>query len=72
MSGRELWNFTRLNVVPDIKNMIEYFKMNEIAIDGIFIHQASKVVVDGIKNDVGHIEKFFENYSKFREFSTSV
>lgn len=63
MSGRELWNFTRLNVVPDIKKVVNFFEEIETSIDGIFIHQASKVVVDGIKNEVGNTDKFYENYS---------
>jgi 3-oxoacyl-[acyl-carrier-protein] synthase-3 len=63
MSGRELWNFTRLNVVPDIKNAIKNFEDKNIDFKDIFIHQASKVVVDGIKSEVGGKYIFHENYS---------
>ena len=62
MSGRELWNFTRSNVVPDILNAIEHFKKKDMDIKDIFIHQASKVVVDGIKNSIGGKYLFHENY----------
>lgn len=63
MSGRELWNFTRLNVVPDIEEAIKHFKKQKIDVKDIFIHQASKVVVDGIKNTVQGNYNFHENYA---------
>lgn len=62
MSGRELWNFTRLNVVPDIEETIEHFKKQKIDVKDIFIHQASKVVVNGIKNSIEGNYNFHENY----------
>ena len=48
MSGRELWDFTRVNIVPDILNCMKILKDDKNLID-IFIHQASKLVVNGLK-----------------------
>lgn len=50
MKGKELWDFTRTKVVPDIKTLIDHAS-NEIQEDdkiNIYMHQASKVVVEGI------------------------
>ena len=62
MSGKELWNFTRLNVVPDIINSINFFKKEKKDIKDLFIHQASKVVVDGIKKEMPNDIHLHENY----------
>lgn len=63
MSGKELWNFTRINVVPDILETINFFKKGKKDIRDLFIHQASKVVVDGIKKELPDDIKLYENYS---------
>ena len=48
MSGVELWMFTRLHVVPQIKKAIEFCHLNKLKLEGVYMHQASKAVVDGI------------------------
>tara|TARA_B110000483_G_scaffold219517_1_gene273769 strand:+ start:853 stop:1764 length:912 start_codon:yes stop_codon:yes gene_type:complete len=63
MSGRELWNFTRENIVPDINEVLTFFEKNKIICENIFIHQASKVVVDGIEKDLlTNAPKLHRNY----------
>lgn len=62
MSGRELWNFTRENIVPDINEVLEYFKNKDLICDNIFIHQASKVVVDGIEKELINAPSLHRNY----------
>ena len=62
MSGRELWNFTRENIVPDINEVLEYFKNKDLICDNIFIHQASKVVVDGIEKELINAPRLHRNY----------
>lgn len=63
MSGAEIWLFTRKIVVPQIQEAIKFCEDNSIPIGGIYIHQASKLVVEGIKNRMGdYISKVFENY----------
>lgn len=67
MSGRELWNFTRLEVVPDIIKALNYLKEINFYTKDIFIHQASKVVVDGIKKELLNLDNkllIHENYQK--------
>ena len=63
MSGGELWNFTRENIVPDINRLLNKFKNNNLTCDNIFIHQASKVVVDGIEKELQNHPKLHRNYS---------
>jgi len=66
MSGSEIWIFTRKRVVPQINNAIKYCNDNLLNISGIYIHQASKVVVEGIKNALGnHGELILENYMHY-------
>ncbi len=67
MSGAEVWMFTRIKVVPQIIAAIEFCKENNLNIGGIYIHQASRVVVDGIKSllPAEVVEKLFENYSTY-------
>ena len=48
MSGAQIWMFTRLKVVPQIQKAIDYCHENKLKLKGIYIHQASKVVVQGI------------------------
>ena len=62
MSGGELWNFTREHIVPDINIIINYFKTKEIDCKNILIHQASKVVVDGIEKELINTPKLLRNY----------
>lgn len=66
MSGAEVWMFTRIKVVPQIIEAINFCKTNNLNIGGIYIHQASRIVVDGIKNLLpGSADKIYENYSKY-------
>ena len=66
MAGADIWLFTRREVVPQINDAINYCKENNLIIKGVYIHQASKLVVDGIKQYVDIDEDlFYENYSKF-------
>jgi 3-oxoacyl-[acyl-carrier-protein] synthase III len=57
--------FTRIKVVPQIIKAIEHCKQNNLHINGIYIHQASRVVVDGIKSLLPESDKVFENYSTY-------
>jgi len=63
MSGADIWLFTKREVVPQINKAVQYCKNNQLQLKGVYIHQASKLVVDGIK-DLLNIDKsiFFENY----------
>ena len=66
MSGAEIWLFTRKVVVPQIHKAIKFCKDNSIQIGGIYIHQASKLVVEGIKKTMGdHTPILFENYMDY-------
>jgi 3-oxoacyl-[acyl-carrier-protein] synthase-3 len=49
MSGAELWMFTKHEVVPQINKAIDFCENNSKKIKGIYFHQASKLVVEGIK-----------------------
>lgn len=66
MSGADIWLFTKREVVPQINQAIEYCSNNQLKIKGVYIHQASKLVVDGIKTLL-NIEdhKLFENYFNY-------
>jgi 3-oxoacyl-[acyl-carrier-protein] synthase-3 len=66
MAGADIWLFTKREVVPQINQAIEYCSNNQLKIKGVYIHQASKLVVDGIKNLL-NIEdhKLFENYFNY-------
>ena len=73
MSGAEIWLFTRKVVVPQIHEAIKYCKEKSIPIGGIYIHQASKLVVDGIKKTMGeHAPKVFENYMNYANTVSST
>lgn len=67
MSGAEIWMFTQMKVVPQIMEAVNFCKNNNLNINGIYIHQASRVVVDGIKallpSEV--TQKLYENYSNY-------
>ena len=63
MSGGEIWLFTRKVVVPQILKAIKHCEDNSIEIGGIYMHQASKLVVEGIKKTLGDYQSVvFENY----------
>tara|TARA_Y100001970_G_C14250975_1_gene871862 strand:- start:1523 stop:2428 length:906 start_codon:yes stop_codon:yes gene_type:complete len=63
MSGPEIWMFTRIKVIPQIKSAINYCEDNKLSISSIYIHQASKLVVDGIKESLGSYSTLvLENY----------
>tara|TARA_B110000977_G_C11060799_1_gene485899 strand:+ start:1470 stop:2369 length:900 start_codon:yes stop_codon:yes gene_type:complete len=73
MSGAEIWLFTRKVVVPQIHEAIKYCKEKSIPIGGIYIHQASKLVVDGIKKTMGeNAPKVFENYMNYANTVSST
>ena len=73
MSGAEIWLFTRKVVVPQIQEAIKYCEEKSIPIGGIYIHQASKLVVDGIKKTMGeHAPKVFENYMNYANTVSST
>ncbi len=63
MSGAEIWMFTRLQVVPQIQKAIQYCEENDLKIGGVYLHQASRIVVHGIKKFLP-VDKsiVFENY----------
>ncbi|NCA29014.1 MAG: hypothetical protein EBS92_07090 [Proteobacteria bacterium] len=67
MAGAEVWMFTRIKVVPQIIEAISFCKKNNLNINGIYIHQASLVVVSGIKNLLSpeFSDKVYENFSKY-------
>lgn len=62
MSGRDLWSFTRTCILPDIEELISKLDCNAVSLDSIFIHQASKVVVDGIGEHLSRSELVQKNY----------
>ena len=63
MSGADIWLFTKREVVPQINKAVEYCKNNQLKLKGVYIHQASKLVVDGIKNLLNIDQSIlFENY----------
>jgi len=61
MSGAELWNYTRSSILPIIEDMAKSYKY-----DNLYLHQASKLVFDGIstkiKNHIKNIPSNFEIY----------
>jgi 3-oxoacyl-[acyl-carrier-protein] synthase-3 len=63
MAGADIWLFTKREVVPQINKAVDYCEKNKLKIKGVYIHQASKLVVDGIKNHL-NIDKdiLLENY----------
>jgi 3-oxoacyl-[acyl-carrier-protein] synthase-3 len=61
MSGAELWNYTRASILPIIVDMAKTFKY-----DNLYLHQASKLVFEGISSKVStyikNIPSNFEIY----------
>lgn len=73
MSGAEIWLFTRKVVVPQIHEAIKYCEGKSIPIGGIYIHQASKLVVEGIKKTMGKYTSIvFENYMNYANTVSST
>jgi 3-oxoacyl-[acyl-carrier-protein] synthase-3 len=64
MSGPEVWMFTRSTVVPQIKKALEEASSQNLEVRRIYIHQASKLVVDGIKKLLGVEGLVAQNYSR--------
>lgn len=48
MSGAELWTFTRTEVVKQISKALSWCEERNYSVKHLLIHQASKVVVEGI------------------------
>jgi 3-oxoacyl-[acyl-carrier-protein] synthase-3 len=58
MSGAELWTYTRSSILPMIEDMAKTFKY-----DNLYLHQASKVVFDGISSKIkSYIKNIPSNY----------
>ena len=64
MSGADVWMFTRSVVVPQIKKALEEANAKNLTVKKIYIHQASKMVVDGIGKLLGINELLAKNYYK--------
>ena len=65
MSGAELWGYTRSIILPEIKKIVEGSD-----IENLYIHQASKLVFDGISES---LKDFVKNIpSNFSEFGNTV
>ena len=62
MSGADVWMFTRTVVVPQIKNALEEAKFKNLKVKKIYIHQASKLVVEGIGKLLGVENLMAKNY----------
>jgi 3-oxoacyl-[acyl-carrier-protein] synthase-3 len=66
MSGAEVWMFTKLYVVPQIEKAFFFCKEKRLMVKGVYIHQASRVVVEGIKSRFpDYKDKFYENYFRY-------
>jgi len=72
MKGKELWDFTRTKVVPDIKLLIDHAAKNiqENEKINIYMHQASKVVVEGISVQLD--DKKTNIYKNYEEVGNTV
>jgi len=65
MSGGDVWLFTLREVVPQIAKAIAFCEENGLLIKNIYIHQASKLVVEGIRKKLEHYQDLFRvNYSE--------
>ncbi len=62
MAGREIWIFTKKYVVPQLLEVINDVGTNQVK--NIFIHQASKVVVEGIAQQMPRSELVRQNYQE--------
>lgn len=64
MAGADIWLFTKREVVPQINKAIEFCVKNNHRIKGLYMHQASKLVVDGIKQFLEiNTELVYQNYA---------
>jgi 3-oxoacyl-[acyl-carrier-protein] synthase-3 len=64
MAGADIWLFTKREVVPQIDKAIKFCEKNNHTIKGLYMHQASKLVVDGIKQYLEiNPDLIFENYA---------
>ena len=52
MSGADVWMFTRTVVVPSLLNIIDETQKMGYRIGQVFLHQASKLVLDGIVKEL--------------------
>lgn len=48
MSGSEIWMFTKTRVLPEILKAIRHAQDRGLTVSQLYLHQASKVVVDGL------------------------
>ena len=69
MSGRELWSFTREHVLPDINKILSKLEKKNINVKDIFVHQASKVVVNGITE---HLNKKYIIHKNYMSIGNTV
>ena len=61
MSGADLWGYTRSIILPEIKKIVEGSN-----IENLYIHQASKLVFDGISESLrGFVKNIPSNFSEF-------
>ncbi|MCF8462920.1 MAG: hypothetical protein K9G11_03330 [Rickettsiaceae bacterium] len=60
MSGPELWAYTRSQILPNIRIMIQNGN-----IEYLYLHQASKLVFEGIKSGLNASIKMPYNYNKY-------
>ena len=56
MSGAELWGFTRSSILPEIRKIIL-----DGGVDNLYIHQASRLVCDGITKSLADLVKNIPN-----------
>lgn len=64
MSGADVWMFTRTSVVPQIKKALKAAESKKLLVKRIYIHQASKLVVDSIGKLLGVDGLLAKNYFK--------
>lgn len=64
MSGADVWMFTRATVVPQIKKALQVAESKNLLVKRIYIHQASKLVVDSIGKLLGVDGLLAKNYDK--------
>ena len=65
MSGAEVWLFTRREVVPQINKAIAFANDKNLTIKGVYLHQASKLVVEGMRDYIDlNDDLVFANYNK--------
>lgn len=67
MSGAEVWVFTRTKVVPMLKEAIRSTVEQGYELGSVYLHQASAVVVDGIKAALSDVDdvKIPTNYFNY-------